>query len=272
MWVLVVGVHTRRVPDVNANGVSLYYEEHGSGEAIVCIHGTLSSAGLWRQAATELGTRGRTIVYDRRGFSRSERPERFVADVHLHADDAAALVDALAAGPAIVIGRSAGGEIAVDLALRYADRVRALALLEGGELTLSEAAMRWIAEVDEQVFNAAETDMGTVAETLFRAVAGDAAWDALPESVKDELTGNSQAILADERNGYLEVRPEQLGAIVQPVLLVAANDSPPEFAEVTNLMVQAIPSAHVEWVEGGHLINPAHPAVLSFVDELLAGP
>jgi pimeloyl-ACP methyl ester carboxylesterase len=94
--------------------------------------------------------RARTIVYDRRGFSRSERPEPFVADVHLHADDAAALIDALAAAPAIVVGRSAGGEIAVDLALRYPDSIRALALLEGGGLTLGEAAMQWIAAVDEQ--------------------------------------------------------------------------------------------------------------------------
>jgi esterase len=258
------------VPDVLANGVSLYYEEHGAGEPIVCIHGTLSSAGLWRDAAAELGTRARTIVYDRRGFSRSERPEPFVADVHLHADDAAALIDALVAAPAIVIGRSAGGEIAVDLALRYPDRVRALALLEGGGLTLGEAAMQWIAEVDGQVFKAAEADMSSVAGTLFRAVAGDAGWEALSEEVKEELTGNSPAILSDERNGYLDVSAEQLGTIVQPALLVAANDSPPEFSEVTRLTAKAMRSARVEWVEGGHLINPAHPAVLSFVDEVLS--
>jgi pimeloyl-ACP methyl ester carboxylesterase len=258
------------VPTVLANGVSLYYEEHGAGGPIVCIHGTISSAGLWRDAAAELGTRARTIVFDRRGFSRSERPQPFAADVHVHADDAAALIDALAAAPAIAIGRSAGGEIAVDLALRYPDRVRALALLEGGGLTLGEEAMRWIAAIDEQVFAAAETDMSTVAETLFRAVAGDAGWDGLPQSVKEELTANGPAILADERNGYLDVSAEQLGTIVQPTLLVAANDSPPELAEVTNLMANAMPSARVEWVEGGHLINPAHPAVLSFVDETLA--
>ena len=35
-------------------------------------------------------------------------------------------------------------------------------------------------------------------------------------------------------------------------------------------MAAAMPSARVEWVEGGHLINPAHPAVLGFVDEVLA--
>jgi pimeloyl-ACP methyl ester carboxylesterase len=259
------------VPNVLANGVSLYYEEHGAGEPIVCIHGTLSSAGLWRDAAAELGSRGRVIVYDRRGFSRSERPEPDAPDAHEHADDAAALIDVLDAAPAIVIGRSAGGEIAVDLALRYPLRVRALALLEGGGLTLVEAAMRWIADVDKQVFAAAEADMSTVAGTLFRAVAGDASWEGLPEAVKEELTANGPAIVADERGGYLfDVTREQLGTISQPTLLVAAEDSPTEFAEVTNLVAAAMPSARVEWVAGGHLINPAHPAVLSFVDELLA--
>jgi hypothetical protein len=36
-------------------------------------------------------------------------------------------------------------------------------------------------------------------------------------------------------------------------------------------MAAAMPSASVAWVEGGHLINPAHPAVLRFVDDVLAG-
>ena len=71
------------------------------------------------------------IVYDRRGCARSERPEPYErTSVREHADDAAALLDALAAIPAIVIGRSYGGTVASDLALRYPDRVRALVLLE----------------------------------------------------------------------------------------------------------------------------------------------
>jgi pimeloyl-ACP methyl ester carboxylesterase len=39
------------VPEVRANGVSLYYEEHGSGEAIVGLHGAGSSAAFWSDAA-----------------------------------------------------------------------------------------------------------------------------------------------------------------------------------------------------------------------------
>jgi hypothetical protein len=61
--------------------------------------------------------------------------------------------------------------------------------------------MRWIAAVDEQVFAAAEADMSSVTETLYRAVAGDRGWDDLPQPVKDMLAANGPAIVADERNG-----------------------------------------------------------------------
>jgi pimeloyl-ACP methyl ester carboxylesterase len=112
--------------------------------------------------------------------------------------------------------------------------------------------------------------MSTVAETMLRSVVGDAGWEELPEPVKQVFTANGPAIVAEERGGYFDVSEEQLGAIVQPTLLVAGKDSPPAFADVTNLVAAAIPSARIEWVEGGHLINPAHPAVLGFVDEVLS--
>ena len=259
------------MPEVRANGVQLHYEEYGAGEPIVCIHGTGSSSILWREAAAELAKRGRTIIYDRRGFSRSERPEPFVTDVHLQTDDAAALIDTLGAAPAIVIGRSHGGEIAVDLALRYPDRIRALGLLEGGGLSLSDGVRRWIAAYDAALYAAAEIDMDLVGKTLLAGVAGDEAWEALPEAVRDIFTANGPAIVAEERGGLLDVTVEELGTIARPTLLLGGKDSPPEFAEATRAAAAAIPSARVEWVEGGHIINPAHPAVLAFVEEVLAG-
>jgi esterase len=255
---------------LRVNGVALYYEEHGAGQPIVCIHGTGSSAVMWADAVPELATHGRTIVYDRRGSFRSERPRPYLTNVHQHTDDAAALIDALDAAPAIVIGRSYGGEIAIDLALRYPDCVRALALLEGGGLSLSEAAMRWAAAAEERVFAAAEVDMSTVAETHLRGVLGDAGWEGLPEPAKQMFTANGPAIVAELRGGPRNVSPEELRTIAHPTLLVAAKDSLPAFAEATKLLAAALSSARVEWIEGGHLIDPAHPAVLAFIDEVLA--
>ena len=91
--------------EIRVNGVGLYYEEHGSGDPILCIHGTGSSTALWREPATRLAAHGRTIVYDRRGFGASERPDPFVTSVREQADDAAALLDALDAAPtALTVG------------------------------------------------------------------------------------------------------------------------------------------------------------------------
>src|SRR4030095_8648027 len=108
-----------------------------------------------------------------------------------------ALIEALDAAPAIVIGRSYGGETAIDLALRYPERVRALALLEAAVLSMSEEAARWGSALGKTVFAAAEEDMSTVAETFLRAVAGDEAWEAFPESAKQMFTANGPAIVAE---------------------------------------------------------------------------
>ena len=258
--------------EIRVNGVSLYYEERGAGVPIVCIHGTGSSAAFWTDSADELARHGRAIVYDRRGCFRSERPQPYATSVRQQTDDAAALLAALRAAPAIVNGRSYGGAIALDLALRHPDLVRALVLLEPGDvgLPLSEPATRWLAEIEEQALAAGETDVSSVAETLMRAVLGDGAWERFPEAARQMFTGNGPAIVAELRGGVLDVAAEQLAAIVQPTLLVAGKGSPPAFAELTTLIAGAMPSATLERVEGGHAIDPAHPVVLAFVDEVIA--
>ena len=99
---------------VRVNGVRLHCEERGDGEAILGIHGTPGTALFWRDAAAALSRLGRCIVYDRRGFHASERPEPFDAvDLADHVLDAAEVLESLHAVPAVVIGRSTGGLIAL---------------------------------------------------------------------------------------------------------------------------------------------------------------
>lgn len=258
------------MPNVLIDATSLHYEEHGQGEPILGIHGTGSSSVLWRPAAEELGKLGRTILYDRRGFSRSERPEPLVMNVRRHADDAAALLDALAAAPAIVIGRSHGGEIALDLALRFPERVRALVLLEGGGLHVHPSTRSWLDELDEKVFEMAEADGGRVAEAMVDGALGDGAWADLPREVREIFAANGPAILAEQRGGYLDVTPDELRALAHPVLVVSAEESPGAFGEAMELVAAAIPGARLERVEGSHFIDPAHQVVLRFVEEVLA--
>jgi hypothetical protein len=52
------------------------------------------------------------------------------------------------------------------------------------------------------------------------------------------------------------------------VLLVMAGDSPPEFHQAPEALAKAIPGARLSRVGGGHLIDPALPEVIAFVEEL----
>ena len=255
--------------DVYVNGVRLYYEEHGRGEPILCIHGTSSSAMVWRDVAIEeLARLGRTIVYDRRGCTRSERPDPYETSVVQHAEDAAALLEALDAVPAVVIGRSYGGETAIELALRHPERVRALVLLEAAALTLDEEALAWAGGLRVAVEEAAARDLDSVAEMFLRLVLGDETWESFPQPLRQMFTDNSLAILAEFRGPWLEATSDDLSRIDVPTLLVAGLESPPAFRRVTDRMAEAIPGSRTVFVEGGHFIDPGHPEVLRFVGEV----
>jgi pimeloyl-ACP methyl ester carboxylesterase len=102
-------------------------------------------------------------------------------------------------------------------------------------------------------------------------VLGEAGWERLPEAVKRILTDNGPALLAELQAGYPEVTVEQLAAIGKPILFVGGKDSAFDYRETADAVAAAVPGARVEWVEGGHAIDPAHPVVLAFVDEVLAG-
>lgn len=259
------------MPEVHVNGIRLYYYERGSGAPILCIHGAGTSAQLWGDAVEKLARLGRAISYDRRGYGRSERPQPGEhVNVAEHADDVAALLDALQATPAVVIARSYGGEVATALALRFPDRVRALILLEAAPVELLPLSAEWTRGFRDRLRGvAAKSGEEAIGEELIGELAGEGAWDSLPDDVRRVFTHNGPAVLADLQGDWLTADAAALAAIEQPVMLVAATDSPPQFREPNEAMADALPNARSALVGGGHLIDPAAPEVLAFIEEVL---
>jgi esterase len=255
--------------ELRVKGVTLYYEEHGAGTPILCIHGTGSSAKVWGSAVDKLAGRGRIIAYDRRGCTRSERPDPYeLTSVEEHADDAAALLQELHATPAIVVGRSYGGEIALNLLERYPGFVRALVLLEPAILTLTAEAHSWEgALVDNVLLAAGSGGPQSGAECFYREILGARGWAALPDELRTMVLDNAPAILAELKGGSSRPNEGILTQLHKPVLIVSSAESPPPFRAVDEVLADLIPGAVHEIVEGGHLIDAAGPKVLRFLDE-----
>ncbi len=112
-------------------GTEIYAEVRGDGPAILIIPGGAEDAEGWRPVAERLP--GHLVVtYDRRGTLRSGRDDWPGRGSMQHADDAAALLDALGIDDAVVFGGSSAGIVAVELALRYPSRIRLALVFEPG--------------------------------------------------------------------------------------------------------------------------------------------
>src|ERR1035437_825261 len=73
----------------NSGNIDLYYEDHGSGDPVVLIHGYPLSGASWEKQLPVLVAAGRRVItYDRRGFGRSSQPtvgynyDTFAEDLH----------------------------------------------------------------------------------------------------------------------------------------------------------------------------------------------
>jgi pimeloyl-ACP methyl ester carboxylesterase len=107
-------------PTTEGAGVSLSYVEQGAGPTVLLVHGIAEDAAEWDPALRGLAAPVRAIAYDRRGYGSSEAPEPYErTTVNEQAEDAAALLRALDAAPAVLCGREFGALVCLDLCLRH---------------------------------------------------------------------------------------------------------------------------------------------------------
>lgn len=120
------------MPIAQTNGIQIYYETHGTGDALMLISGTGGTCDSWRPyQVPAFSQHYQVIIFDHRGVGRSDKPDEPYS-TRGFAADAVALLDALDIERAHIMGQSMGGRVAQWIALDFSKRVRSLILSSSG--------------------------------------------------------------------------------------------------------------------------------------------
>jgi pimeloyl-ACP methyl ester carboxylesterase len=122
---------------IEANGLKIYYEAYGEGEPLLLVHGGTATSKSWASHLPAFTEHFRVFTPDSRGHGRTDSPTGELG-YRVMADDVAALVGALGLQRPLVLGYSDGGQIALELGMRYPGLARAL-VLGGTQFRFSEA-------------------------------------------------------------------------------------------------------------------------------------
>jgi pimeloyl-ACP methyl ester carboxylesterase len=243
----------------------LEYEEHGSGEPVLLIHGAIVTDAmlpLAREAA--LTERHRVIRYRRRAHGGSD-PLDGPFSLAGQVQDAVGLLDDLGVERAHVVGHSGGGAIGTQLAIQAPDRVHTLSVLEPAILPpeVLGAFPQMSAPVAE-AYRAGDTQ-GAL-EAWMTVVSCGPDWRAeatrTVPGVLDHLDHDAVTFFELEFPTIPEwlFEADACGRITQPVLLVSGGDSGPMIEAVKRHFLTLVPAAESVVLPGvNHLMQMRDP-------------
>jgi 3-oxoadipate enol-lactonase len=253
------------MPEAINGDVALHYEDEGSGQPVLLIHGHTSDWRIWDPVMPGLLDAGlRVIRVDLRGHGRSTRPE-FGYHFSHHAADMAAVLDAAGVAKAVIVGYSVGGGVALEMAVTMSERLNGLVLMSPvmPDRPFEPAFMENLREVAR----VART------EGITAAMLGPWAENPLFEFSlsKPGIREQVDAITRDFPGAeYLATRrddvqrtwtvPDRLGEIALPTLVIAGDHETPGFREYAVEAAEGIPGARIEILENcGHMLPLEEP-------------
>jgi YbgC/YbaW family acyl-CoA thioester hydrolase len=266
----------RDVQRVAVDAGELTVEMRGAGRAVLLVHGFPFDRTMWRHQLAGL-SRWRRIAPDLRGFGGSaDAPmDLEAASLARHADDLAAVLDALGEPRAVVCGLSMGGYIAFELVRRHAARIRALILMDTRPEADDPAGRR---TRDEMAAIALRQGAGAIAARLLPRLLADATSESQPDTVahvRDMMERASPHAIAAALRAMRDRADSRdlLGEIAVPTLALGGAEDALTPPAVMRSMAAAIPGARfVEVPAAGHLAPLEQPlAVNRLVTEFLDG-
>lgn len=257
-------------------GRRLSYSDTGAGRPLVFVHGVGTSGEIWAEDLAPLAEDCRLIVYDRRGYGASGASPR---DWREHRADAEALIEALDAAPAVLVGYSGGAIVTVPLALERPDLVSSLVLLDPAfDLKRCRTAGLVKAVLGAQLRRRLFGDRRG-AEHWMRYVAGystgGSAYDKASPQRRERLLGNASGVFDDYASGAGDqIDQSRVASLDVPVTIVDAALSPTFLRRSCANLTQLLPQARTVTLEhSGHYLSlDARDELLALLREALKPP
>jgi pimeloyl-ACP methyl ester carboxylesterase len=238
---------------------ALYVSEHGADDGrpiVVLVHGSMDRSSAFARVQRHLDDL-HVVRYDRRGYGRSVAlgpPASFDVQV----DD---LAEVVAGRPAVLVGHSLGGVVALGLAERSPEVARAVVAYE--------APMPWTPwwpgdSAGGRALEASATPEDA-AEGFMRRMIGDDRWCRLPARTRAQRRAEGAALLADLRQiRDVAAQPYEPAKVTVPVVAACGSGSSPHHQQTARALADEAPDAELVVVEGArHGIHLTHPADLA---------
>ena len=237
------------MPTIDRDGVSIYYEAHGQGPALLLSHGYGATCRMWDGQIAAFAENWRVIVWDMRGHGQSGAPpETALYSQALSVGDMAAVLDACGEESAVIGGLSLGGVMSLAFNVAHPERVRALVLCDTGpgfrnpqaRAEWNERAVARARELEEKGMAAfrggTETRLGSHRSPL-----------GLANAARGMLTQHTSDLI------------DSLPDIEVPTLVLVGSEDR-HFLAAADYMAGKIPGAQKAVIEGaGHAANLDQP-------------
>src|SRR5436853_1805912 len=250
------------MPTIDRDGVSIYYEVHGSGPALLLSHGYGATCRMWDGQVAAFADRYRLVLWDMRGHGQSGDPSDPALYSHaLTVGDMAAVLDACGIERAIIGGLSLGGVMSVAFHLAYPERVRALLLFDTGPgFRNPEARRQWNERAEARARDLEEKGLPNLTGGAETRLGRHRSAQGLAGAARGMLTMTDGSLIGS------------LPQIAVPTLvLVGADDR--HFLAAADYMAAKIPGAQKAVIpNAGHAANLDQPLAFDrAVTAFLAG-
>ena len=259
------------MPVATINGVTLYFEDSGSGDPVVFCHEFGGDYRSWDPQVRALGRLYRCITYSQRGFPPSSipgDPELYSQDLLI--EDLRGLLDYLGIARAHLVGFSMGGSVVLNFGLSYPDRCRSLTVVGAGAGNTNrerfEQDIRDVVRLirTQGIRRFAETYAEGPIRTPFKRK-DPYGWSVF----RDQLGEHSAEGQANTMLGVMLRRPTifsleaQLRELNVPTL-VAIGDEDEPCVDVAVFLKRTVPGAGLLVLpQSGHAINLEEPATFN---------